>query len=71
MGSTDWNRKPISYNIGSSPPVANPEVNLLEVDIDNLYNKTHEHEAAIYLLRAEIRSKEGQIKRCKVSHVSG
>lgn len=37
MASVDWNRSLISYNIGSNPPVANPEVNLLEAYIDDLY----------------------------------
>lgn len=67
MASVDWNRSPISCDIGSNPPVANPEVNLLEAYIDDLYSKIHEYKAAIHLLKAEIRSKEGKIKRRKTS----
>lgn len=35
----------------SNPPISNPEINFLEADIDDLYNKIHGHEAAMYLLR--------------------
>ncbi|KAI7903958.1 uncharacterized protein BX663DRAFT_432901 [Cokeromyces recurvatus] len=41
---------------------------LLEAYIDDLESKIHEHEAAIHCLRAEIRSKEGQIKRRKTNY---
>lgn len=44
------------------------KVILLEADNDDLESKIHEHEAAIHRLRAEIRSKEGQIKRRRINY---
>ncbi|KAL7318350.1 hypothetical protein PS15m_004580 [Mucor circinelloides] len=74
----NWNRQPISYDIpfhrqAPNTLTSNPQaisnrakIILLEVDIDDLQSKIHEHEAAIHRLRAEICLKEGQIKQRKV-----
>ncbi|GAA5809228.1 hypothetical protein MFLAVUS_002633 [Mucor flavus] len=83
LTSIDWNGRPISYEIPLNTPVSNsPEtrvaptmskdnkvrVILLEADIDDLESKIREHGAAIRRLRAEIRSKEGQIKRRRINY---